>query len=140
MRNAVTGPSLKETFYELKRISAGPPTAAELNQAKQYLIGNTAIRLQSRGAVAALLGKYWIDGVPADHLTEEMATMQKATGSQVAQAAAKYLSRRTDERGRRRRKIGHSGTVEAVRHGDGRGSGAIELEFAGKGDWLQKGG
>lgn len=92
VRNAVTGPSLKETFYELKRISTGPPTAAELKQAKQYLIGNTAIRLQSRGAIATLMGKYWIEGVPAEHLTEEMATIEKATDAPVTQAAAKYLA------------------------------------------------
>ena len=92
VRNAVTGASLKETLYELKRISAAPPTAAELSQAKQFLLGNTAIRLQSRGSVAALLGKYWIDAVPAEHLTEEMAAIQKASDSEVAKAAAKYLS------------------------------------------------
>jgi len=91
VRNAVTGASLKETFYELDRISSGPPTAAELNQAKQYLVGNTAISLQSRAAVAGLLGKFWIDGVPADNLTEQMATIQKAADAEVTQAAAKYL-------------------------------------------------
>jgi predicted Zn-dependent peptidase len=91
VRNAVTGASLKETFYELKRISTAPPTAAELSQAKQYLLGNTAIRLQSRGSVAGLLGKYWIDDVPAQHLTEEMAAIQKASDAEVAKAGAKYL-------------------------------------------------
>ncbi len=91
VRNAVTGPSLKETFYELERISSGPPTASELNQAKQYLVGNTAISLQSRGSVGALLAKYWVDGVAVDYLTEQMATTQSATDTQVAQAAAKYL-------------------------------------------------
>lgn len=91
VRNAVTGASLKETFYELKRISTGPPTASELSQAKQFLLGNTAVRLQSRDSVSALLGKYWIDDVPAEYLTEEMAAIQKATDAQVAQAGAKYL-------------------------------------------------
>lgn len=92
VRNAVTGASLKETFYELKRISTAPPTPDELSQAKQYLLGNTAVRMQSRDAVAALLGKYWIDDVAPQHLTEEMAAIQKATDTQVAQAGAKYLT------------------------------------------------
>jgi predicted Zn-dependent peptidase len=92
VRNAVTGASLKETFYELKRISTAPPTAVELNQAKQFLLGNTAVRLQSRDSVAALLGKYWIEDVPPQHLTEEMDAIQKATDTQVAQAGAAYLT------------------------------------------------
>jgi predicted Zn-dependent peptidase len=88
----VTGASLKETFYELKRISTTPPTAVELNQAKQFLLGNTAVRLQSRDAVAALLGKYWIEDVRPQHLPQEMDAIQKATDTQVAQAAAGYLT------------------------------------------------
>ena len=92
VRNAVTGASLKETFYELKRISTAPPTAVELNQAKQFLLGNTAVRLQSRDSVAALLGKYWIEDVAPQHLTEEMDAIQKATDTQVAQAGAGYLT------------------------------------------------
>lgn len=92
VRNEVTGPSLKETFYELKRIATEPPSSQELDQAKRYLIGNIALSLQSRVAVAAMLGKYWVDDEPATHLTEEMAALQKASVPEVAQAAAKYLA------------------------------------------------
>ncbi len=92
VRNAVTGPSLKETFSELKRISSEPPSEAELQQAKRYLVGNTALELQSQSAVAGILGKYWVDGEPANHLTEEMATIQKAGLSEVSKAAARYLA------------------------------------------------
>ena len=92
VRNEVTGPSLKETFYELKRIATEPPSSQELDQAKRYLIGNTALDLQSRAAVATQLGKYWVDGEPATHLTEEMAAIQKTTTPEVAKAAAKYLA------------------------------------------------
>ena len=56
------------------------------------MIGNTALELQSRFAVATRLGKYWIDGEPATHLTEEMAAIQKASDAEVAKAAAKYLA------------------------------------------------
>ncbi len=92
VRNEVTGPSLKETFYELKRISTEAPSSQELDQAKRYLIGNTALDLQSRASVAAKLGKYWVDGELATHLTEEMAAIQKASTGEVAKAAAKYLA------------------------------------------------
>jgi len=77
VRNEVTGPSLKETFFELKRISTEPPSAQEMEQAKRYLIGNTALDLQSRTEVAALLGSYWINGQPSNYLTTEMAEIQK---------------------------------------------------------------
>ena len=92
VRNAVTGPSLKETFYELNRISTEAPSSAELDSAKRYLIGNTALDLQSRGALAMKVGKYWVDGLPADHLTEEMTTIQNADVAAVGKAAAKYLA------------------------------------------------
>lgn len=92
VRNEVTGPSLKETFYELKRIASEPPSAEEMQQAKRYLIGNTALDLQSRTEVAALLGKYWIDGQPPNHLNAEMAGIQSTTAGEAAKSAAKYLS------------------------------------------------
>lgn len=92
VRNAVTGPSLKETFNELKRISSEPPSPGELEQAKRYLVGNTALELQSQAAVAGILGKYWVDGEPANHLTEEMATIQEAGLTEVSKAAARFLA------------------------------------------------
>lgn len=92
VRNAVTGPSLKETFYELKRISTEPPSSEEMEHARRYLIGNTALDLQSRTQVAVLLAKYWINGEPANHLDAQMAEIQKATAQESAKAAAKYLA------------------------------------------------
>jgi zinc protease len=92
VRNEVTGPSLKETFYELKRIATEPPSDAEMQQAKRYLIGNTALALQSRTAVAETLGQYWVDDEPATHLNEEMANIQKTTAQDAAKVAAKYFA------------------------------------------------
>jgi predicted Zn-dependent peptidase len=88
----VTGPALKETFYELKRISTEPPSDDEMEHARRYLIGNTALDLQSRTEVAVRLGNYWIDGEPANHLDEQMAAIQKTTAAEAAQAAAKYFN------------------------------------------------
>ncbi|MGZ4790069.1 MAG: M16 family metallopeptidase, partial [Terriglobales bacterium] len=92
VRNEVTGASLKETFYELKRISTEPPSEDEMASAKRYLIGNTALDLQSRTQVGELLGKYWVMGEPATHLDQEMSDIQKTTPADAAQIAAKYLS------------------------------------------------
>jgi predicted Zn-dependent peptidase len=92
VRNEVTGASLNETFKELKAISNEPATSLELDQAKTFLMGNTALQLQSQSSVAAILGRYWVSGVPANHLTEEMAAVQKASLSEVSQAANRYLA------------------------------------------------
>jgi predicted Zn-dependent peptidase len=92
VRNDVTGPSLKETFYELKRISTEPPSDAEMQQAKRYLIGNTALELQSRTAVAETLGRYWVNDESATHLNEEMANIQKTTAQDAAKVATKYFN------------------------------------------------
>jgi len=92
VRNEVTGPSLKETFYELKRIATEPPSDNEMQQAKRYLIGNTALSLQSRTAVAETIGRYWVNDEPATHLNDEMAKIQKATAQDAAKAAASYFN------------------------------------------------
>ncbi|MGC1782988.1 MAG: pitrilysin family protein [Acidobacteriaceae bacterium] len=92
VRNAVTGPSLKETFYELQRMSTEPPSGQELINGKRYLIGNIALRIHSRPGMAAILGEFWIQGVPADFLETEMQTVQRATTAQVRRAAAEYLA------------------------------------------------
>jgi len=92
VRNEVTGASLKETLYELKRIATEPPSAGEMEYAKRYLIGNTALNLQSRTAVAELLGKYWANDEPATHLDVEMAGIHQSTAEEAAKAAAKFFS------------------------------------------------
>lgn len=92
VRNAVTGPSLKETFFELSRMSADPPSGQELMNGKRYWIGNVALRIHSRPGMAATLGEFWLQGVPAGFLETEMQTVQRATTAQVRRAAAEYLA------------------------------------------------
>jgi zinc protease len=92
VRNEVTGPSLKETFFELKRIATEPPSADEMEHAKRYLIGNTALELQSRTAVGELLARYWVHDQAPDYLNHEMTELQSTTADQAAKAAAKYFA------------------------------------------------
>lgn len=92
VRNEVTGPSLKETFLELKRIATEPPSSEEMEHAKRYLIGNTALELQSRTAVAEVLARFWVHDQPADYLNHEMAELQATTADEAAKAAAKYFA------------------------------------------------
>ena len=55
VRNAVTGPSYKETVFELNRMATAPVSEQELTAAKRYLLGTLGFRLQSRASVARRL-------------------------------------------------------------------------------------
>ncbi len=92
VRNAVTGASLKETFFELDRMASDPPSAQELLNGKRYLMGNTAVDLGSRRILAFTLGAFWVQDMPADFLTAQMKAVYGATASDVQQAALKYLA------------------------------------------------
>lgn len=92
VRNAVTGPSLNQTFYELDRMSTEPPSGQELMNGKRYVIGNTALEIHSRRGLADLLGSFWVQDLPADFLQTEMKTVRSATAADVQRASAKYLA------------------------------------------------
>lgn len=92
VRNAVTGPSLKETNYELRRMGQAPPSTQEMTTAKRYYIGNSAISLQSQEAVARQLAEYWSEDMPPDTLDREITGVQKATAADIQRIAAKYMN------------------------------------------------
>ena len=50
----VTAAALLETRYELGRLVAVPPTAAEVDAARAYAIGSLAISLDSQGGLAVV--------------------------------------------------------------------------------------
>lgn len=92
VRNAVTGPSLKQTFYELDRMAAQPPTGEELLNGKRYVIGNTALAIHSRQGLADVFGSYWVQDVPPSFLQNELNKVRRATTAEVRQISAKYLA------------------------------------------------
>ncbi len=91
VRNPVTGAALNEIAYELNRMATTAPTDEELNRARRYLVGTTAIDLQSREAVASELATLWVYGLPPAQLGRESDDIQKVTADQVAQAGRKYF-------------------------------------------------
>jgi predicted Zn-dependent peptidase len=92
VRNAVTGASLQQTFLELNRMAADPPSEQELLNGKRQLLGSVAIALHSRVQFIAMLGSFWLQEEPADFLDVQMATVQKATIADVQRISAKYLA------------------------------------------------
>ena len=90
VRNEVTGASFNEINYELNRMATTMPDEAEIESAKRYLLGSTALRLQSRSAVGRTLANLWIDSLPPEELglqTEKIAAVKAAD---VEAAGRKY--------------------------------------------------
>ncbi len=91
VRNEVTGATYNEIQYELNRMATTTPAPDEVQRAQRFLVGNRAITLQSRSAVASQLGTLWVDGLPPEELGLESERVQKVTPQQVEQVAMKYL-------------------------------------------------
>jgi zinc protease len=92
VRNAVTGPSYKETLFELNRIATSPVSDQELTSAKRYLLGSLGFRLQSRASVALRLANLWVYGLNAQFIRKDADGIMSSTTEQVQQASNRYLA------------------------------------------------
>ena len=92
VRNAVTGPSLNEIFYELNRMATTEPAPDEITKAQRYLVGTNAIFLQIQTAVAGQLGWLWVYGLPPEALGQESADIEKVTAQDLTAAGRKYFT------------------------------------------------
>ncbi|MGE5111799.1 MAG: M16 family metallopeptidase [Acidobacteriaceae bacterium] len=88
---AVTGPSIKEILYEIKRLSDEPPTDAELTGIKNYLAGVFVLRNSSRRGVVGQLNYVDLHGLGDDYLSTYVQKIYAVTPQQVQQTAAKYI-------------------------------------------------
>jgi zinc protease len=91
VRNAVTGASLNEVEYELNRMATTAPSDNEVAQARRYLVGLSAIRLQVQASVARQLATLWSYGLPPEELGAESEKIQKVTAQEVEAAGQKYF-------------------------------------------------
>jgi zinc protease len=92
VRNAVTGPSYKETIFELNRIATSPVSDQELISAKRYLLGSLGFRLQSRASVAQRLADLWVYGLDAQFIRKDVDGIMSSTTAQVQQTSNRYLA------------------------------------------------
>lgn len=88
----VTAPALLETSYELGRLATMPPTAAELEQARQYALGSLQLGMATQSGLAGLASSFAGFGLRLDFLARHAEALAKATVDDVAAAAAKYLA------------------------------------------------
>ena len=91
VRNAVTGPSLNEIFYEMNRLATTSPTDRELEQAKRYLVGMEAIQMQAHSAVGGQLASLWLQGLPPEEIGAYSKKIAAMNASDVDAAARKYF-------------------------------------------------
>jgi len=88
---AVTGDSLKEIFFEIDRLQAEPPSAAELGAVKAYLAGTFVLQNSSRQGIVTQLANLDLQGLGDDYLKTWVAKVNAVTPEQVSEMARKYL-------------------------------------------------
>lgn len=88
---AVTGASLKEIFFEIDRLQAEPPTEAELESAKNYMLGTFVLRNSDRAGIIAQLEFINFHGLPADYLNTYVGKVRAVTPGQVQEMTRKYI-------------------------------------------------
>jgi zinc protease len=88
----VTAPALLETRYELGRMGAVPPTAAEIDAGRAYAIGSLLISLDNQGGLASMLTALAADGLDVDWLRGHPARLEAVTVDEVAAAALRFFA------------------------------------------------
>ena len=88
---SVTGPSLKEIFYEIDRLQASPPSADELKGIQNYLAGVFVLRNSSPGGIIGQLSFLDLQGLPDSYLTNYVKDIYAVTPEQVQAMVKKYL-------------------------------------------------
>ncbi|MDT5060429.1 MAG: zinc protease [Acidobacteriota bacterium] len=91
VRNEVTGPTLKEIFYELERMRSAPVTAEELDAAKAYSTGQFSVELASQGGLAGRINTVYLYDLPRDFITTFKPRIDALTTADIQKAASKYF-------------------------------------------------
>ncbi|HEX8708945.1 MAG TPA: pitrilysin family protein [Pyrinomonadaceae bacterium] len=88
---AVTGPSLKEIFYEIERLQKEPPTAEELQGIKNYMAGIFVIQNSSRQGIISQLVFADLHGLGDNYLNTYVQKVMAVTPQDVQRVARTYL-------------------------------------------------
>lgn len=88
---AVTGPSLKEIFYEIDRLQKEPPTEEELQGIKNYLAGIFVLQNSTRQGVINQLSFVDLHGLDDKYLTTYVQKVFAVTPKDIQRIAQTYL-------------------------------------------------
>ena len=86
-----TGPSLKEIFGEIERLSKEPPGDAELTGIQRYMSGLFVIQNSSRSALIAQLRNVDFQGLGEDYLKTYVQKINAVTPADVQKQTAQYI-------------------------------------------------
>ncbi len=92
VRTPVTGPSLKEFFYELERIRTEPVSEKEINNAKSYLTGVFPIRMETQSGLVDQLVLIKMLGLPANYLQTYNERVNAVTARDIQRVAQQYIT------------------------------------------------
>ncbi len=88
----VTGPSLKEIFYEINRLKNEPPSPAELKGIQEYMSGIFVLQNSSRQGIINQLNFVDFHGLGDQYLQTYVQKVNAVTSEQVSAMAKKYLA------------------------------------------------
>ncbi|HEU5415542.1 MAG TPA: pitrilysin family protein [Candidatus Angelobacter sp.] len=89
---AVTGPSLKEIFYEINRLQKEAPPEAELKGIQDYIAGLFILQNSSRQGIISQLAFADLHNLGDDYLETYVKKVYAVTPEQVQQMAEKHLT------------------------------------------------
>ena len=92
VRTAVTGASLHEFFYELKRIRDEAVSAEEIANAKSYLSGVFPIRIETQDGLIDQLVNIKMFDLPDDYLRTYRDQVNAVTVDEIQTVAQKYVT------------------------------------------------
>jgi predicted Zn-dependent peptidase len=88
---AVTGPSLKEIFYEIDRLQKEPPPEAELQGIKNYMAGIFTIQNSSRQGIIGQLSFLDLHHLPDAYLTNYVQNILNVAPGDVQRIMQTYV-------------------------------------------------
>lgn len=88
---SVTGPSLKEIFFEIDRLQAEPPSAEELRGIQNYLAGIFVLQNSSPDGIIGQLAFLRLHGLDDGYLTNYVRNILAVTPEEVQRIAKTYL-------------------------------------------------
>lgn len=91
VQSEVTLPAVQDILAELTRIRDAPVTPAELQGARDYLVGVFPLRFETAGQVAAAIGGLVVFDLPDDELDQYRPAISAVTAEDVQRAAQKHI-------------------------------------------------
>jgi zinc protease len=91
VRTAVTGASITELFFELRRIREECVTEDELADAKNYLTGVFPIKAETQEGLTNLIVSQVLYELPNDHLEQYRDEVSRVTAEDVQRTARTYI-------------------------------------------------